>query len=118
MALPKDASSHHTVWVTSPGDRVHAVRYATAGDHLYCFGDDGLRAVHDGTRVGATLHRIANGPPVAAFDATVRTVTPDEVEVEAVLELLAHDPLGRTLEEVEAAADDARRHRRIVELVA
>ena len=118
MALPKDVSSHHTVWVTPPGDRVHAVRYATAGDHLYCFGDDGLGAVGDGTRVDATLHRIANGPPVAAFGATIRTATPDEVELEAVLELLAHVPLGRTLEDVEAAADDARRHRRIVELVA
>ncbi|HET7654165.1 MAG TPA: hypothetical protein VFK42_14095 [Acidimicrobiales bacterium] len=118
MALPKDASSHHTVWVTPPGDRVHALRYATAGDHLYCFGDDGLGDVGDGTHVDATLHRIANGPPVAAFGATVRTAAPDEVELEAVLELLAHVALGRTLEEVEAAAEDARRHRRIVELVA
>ena len=118
MGLPAEATSHHTVWVTRPGERVHAVRYAAVDGHLYCFGDDGLRTFADGTRVSASLHRIANGPPVAAFDATVQTVAPEAVNREALLELAAHVPLGRDLDEVERTIDDWRRSRRIVELVA
>lgn len=118
MGLPAEAKSHHTVWVRQPGERVHAVRYATAGGHLYCFGDDGLSQIDDGSQVAASLHRIANGPPVAEFGATVRTVPAADVSVEALLELLDHVPLGRDLDEVVRTVDEIRRTRRVVELVA
>jgi hypothetical protein len=116
-ALPDEVSSYHTVWVTVAGRPPVAVRYATAGDRLYCFGDDELRDVADGTAVQAALHRIAFGPPVVTFGATVRTVTGDGVEREALLELLAHVPLGRSLDEVEESLT-RHRTRRVVELAA
>ncbi len=118
MALPKETSSHHTVWVQSRQGRAVPVRYALSGDHLYCFGDDGLAGVADGERVGATVHQIADGPPLFGFSATLRTVVPDEIDPEVLNELLAHLPLGRTLVEVQRSLDDQRRHRRVVELVA
>jgi hypothetical protein len=116
-ALPDEVSSYHTVWVTVPGRPPVALRYATAGDRLYCFGDGELGDVADGTRVQAALHRIASGPPVVSFDVTVRTVTADDVEREALLELLAHVPLGRSLDEVEESVT-RHRARRVVELAA
>ena len=118
MALPKETSSHHTVWVKSRDGRAVPVRYAMSGEHLYCFGDEGLAGVVDGERVGATVHRIAEGPPLFGFSATLRTVAHDEIDPEVLNELLAHLSLGRNLVEVERSLDDQRRHRRIVELVA
>ena len=62
MGLPKEASSHHTVWVQPwYGGRPRALRYATSGSHLYCFGDDGLAGVADGEQVTASIHRISFG---------------------------------------------------------
>jgi hypothetical protein len=118
MAIPAETKSYHTVWVSRPGDRAHAIRYATADGHLYCFGDDGLSDVDDGSRVSASVHRIAYGPPLFGFDATVRTVAPADVNREALLELLAHVPLGRDLDEVEHTVDELMQTRRVVELVA
>jgi hypothetical protein len=121
MSLPAEAKSYHTVWVSqagTPAERAHAVRYAAVDGHLYCFGDDGLRHISDGSRVSASIHRIANGPPLLAFDATVRTVEPADVNREALLELVAHIPLGRDLTQVEHTVDEWARTRRIVELVA
>lgn len=114
--LPDEVSSYHTVWVTPPRAVPVAVRYATAGGRLYCFGDGELRDVADGTRVQAALHRIAFGPPVVTFGATVRTVASADVEREALLELLAHVPLGRSLEQVEQSVA-CHRERRVVALV-
>jgi hypothetical protein len=115
--LPDEVSSYHTVWVTPPRAAPVAVRYATSGGKLYCFGDDELREVADGTRVQAALHRIASGPPVVTFGATVRTVAPDDVEREVLLELLEHVPLGRSLDEVDESVA-RHRERRVVMLVA
>jgi len=116
VSLPEQVSSYHTVWVTSPGREPVAVRYATAGERLYCFGDDELRDVRDGARVTAAVHRIASGPPVVSFSATVRDVPGEAVDREALLELVAHVPLGRSLDEVERALEQ-HRGRRVVELV-
>ena len=120
MTIPKEISSYHTVWVRSRDGHGRAVsaRYATSGEHVYCFGDDGLVEVLDGERVAATVHRIANGPPLFEFWATVRTVAPDKVDPEVLSELLAHVSLGRTLSEVQHSLDDQRQRRRVVELVA
>ena len=94
------------------------MRSAAANGRLYCFGDDGLADISDGTQVAASVHRIANGPPLSHFDAIVRTVAPDDVDREALLDLAAHVPLGRNLAEVENALAHWRQERRIVELVA
>ena len=118
MSVPGETKSYHTVWVTPPGERPHALRYATTDGRLYCFGDDGLRDVADGSRVAASVRRIAFGPPVVAFDATVRTVPPADVDREALLELAAHVPLGRDLAEVERTLVEWTATRRIVELIA
>ena len=77
-----------------------------------------VRRVIDGERVAATVHRIANGPPLFGFSATVRTVAPDKVDPEVLNELLTHVALGPTLSEVQHSLDDQRQRRRVVELVA
>lgn len=112
-----DVASAKTLWVQRPGRRPAKVRMVATGDRVVCFGDDGLSDVHDGERVDAAVHQLHFGPPLDTFSATVREVPGDEVEREALLELLAHVPLGRTLEEVEAAVEEQRRTRRILELV-
>ena len=117
MSLPEEVSGHHTVWVTPPGGRAVPVRYATADGRMYCFGDDGLVGMHDGERVRASIHRIACGPSVAEFFATARKVPSASIDREALLQLLEHVPLGRTLDEVEHNLEE-HRHRRIIELTA
>lgn len=117
MTLPAAVKSHHTVWVTAPGAKPRAVRYAVDGDRLVCFGDDGLSSVPDGTRVTLAVHEIAGGHMLATFAASLREVDPDAVDTNALVEALGHVSLGRTLAEVEANIDKHRRTRRIVELV-
>ncbi len=117
MPAPPEAKSFHTVWVQHGSDRPVSARYAMSGDNLICFGDEGLAAVRDGARVTASLHKIAHGAPVATFGATLRDVPADEVDVEALIELLAHVPVGRTSEEVRWGIEHHRRTRRIVALV-
>lgn len=114
MALPPEARSYHTVWVSAPGRRPVAVRYAMGDDEIVCFGDDGLAGVPAGTRVSATLHKIACGPPVTTFYATVRDLAPDDVPLGLVA-----DVAGNTALRSDGSRDplDALRHeRRIVAL--
>ena len=119
MNLPKEASSHHTIWVQPwQGGGPRALRYVTSDSHLYCFGDDGLAAVADGERVTASIHRIANGPPVAEFSVTVRTVAPQDIDLGLVSELVGHRRPGHTFDEGLRQLQDYRDHRRIVELAA
>lgn len=115
--LPAAVSSHHTVWVTPPGGKPRPVRYAVDGGRLICFGDDSLVAVSDGTRVSLAVHKIAGGPELARFGATLQGLAPDAIGTNALLELLGHVPLGRTTEEVAARLEEHRSHRRVVELV-
>jgi len=116
MSLPAEVKSHHTVWVRT--DRTHPapVRYSADNDRLVCFGDGPLDDVPSGARVWASVHEIANGPPLVSFPAMLRQVDADAVAPNAIAELLDHVPLGRTSAEV-ATALDAHRHRRIVELI-
>lgn len=117
MTLPAAVKSHHTVWVSAPGARPRAVRYAVDGERLVCFGDDGLASVPDGSRVSLAVHEIAGGEMLATFSATMRELAPDAIDTNALVELLAHVSLGRTLAEVEANLEAQRSRRRVVELV-
>ena len=118
MALPVDAQSHHTIWLRQGDSPAHPVRYAVAGDHLVCFGDDGLTAVQDGQRMSATVHAIACGPPLVTFDVTVREMLPDDVDILTMSDLLANVMEGDgTVEGAVRWLDGERHHRRIVELV-
>jgi len=117
MPAPAEAKSFHTVWVQHGNDRPVSARYALSGDNLICFGDEGLASLPDGSRVTATLHKIAHGAPVATFGATLRDVPADDVDVEALIELLAHVPVGRTSDEVKWGIEHHRRTRRIGALV-
>ena len=117
MPLPAVATSHHVAWIASPASSAHPVRYAVDGDRLICFGDDGLASVPDRAHVSVSIHEIAGGHLLAQFGASLRYLAPDEVGMSALLELLEHVPLGRSLEEVQAHLVEQRGTRRIVELV-
>jgi hypothetical protein len=93
------------------------VRYAVEDDRLICFGDESLAHVGDDARVSVAIHEIAGGVLLATFAASLRTLAPDHVGESALADLLDHVPLGRSIDEVRAHLDDARTHRRIVELV-
>jgi hypothetical protein len=117
MALPAAVSSHHTAWVTVPGSSAHPVRYAVDGERLVCFGDDSLATVPDSSRVSVSIHEIAGGRVLAEFGASLRRMAPDAVAMNALVELLDHVPLGRTLDEVQVHLADQQAHRCILELV-
>jgi len=93
------------------------VRYAVEGDRLICFGDESLADVPDDARVSVSIHEIAGGVLLATFAASLRTLSPDDVDESALAELLDHLPLGRSIGEVRGHLEDARTHRRIVALV-
>jgi hypothetical protein len=118
MSMPAAVKSYHTAWLTPPGGRPHPVRYAVDGQRLVCFGDNTLANVPDGSRVSVSIHEIAGGQSREAFSASLRRLPPDDVDMNALAELLAHVPLGRTIEEVQGSLDEQRAHRRVVELVA
>jgi hypothetical protein len=117
MTLPAAVKSHHTVFVTAEGARPRAVRYAVAGERLVCFGDKELASVPNGSRVSLAVHEIAGGGPLATFSASLRELAPDAIDTNALVELLEHVSLGRTLAAVEASIEEQRRQRRVVELV-
>lgn len=117
MPLPVGVTSHHTAWVAPPGGTPHPVRYAVDGERLVCFGDDSLADVPDRSRVSVSIHEIAGGQLVAGFGASLHRLAPDAVAMSALMELLDHVPLGRSLEVVQGHLADQRAHRRIVELV-
>jgi hypothetical protein len=93
------------------------VRYAVDRGRLVCFGDDGLASVPDGARVSVAIHEIAGGALLAQFGASLRWLAPNEVGMHALIELLEHVSLGRSLDEVEVQLAEQRATRRIVELV-
>ena len=105
MPLPAEVKSHHTVWVRTETTHRVPVRYSVDGDRLVCFGDGPLRDVASGTQVWASVHDIADGPPLVSFPALVRQVDADAVDANALVELLDHVSLGRTSAEVVRALD-------------
>ncbi|MFN8028268.1 MAG: hypothetical protein U0W40_18470 [Acidimicrobiia bacterium] len=121
MGLPDEVRSYHTAWVGvagGHGDRHRVpVRYALAGQALVMFGDGGLTAVPHGTPVSVSIHEIHDGPPIVSFTATLHDVAPEDVDVDALAELLAHVSLGRDLGEVRQHLEEVRAQRRVVALV-
>ena len=115
MALSQAVVSHHTAWLQGAGTRARPVRYAVAGDHMVCFGDQLPADAADGRPVFVTVHEIAGGPALARLRGTVHDVNADDVDRNAVLELLDHVPLGRTAAEIDAAIA-VHLHRRLVTL--
>lgn len=118
MDLPMEASGHHTVWIRPwKGGHTGALRYTIVDGHLYCFGDDDLSGVADGERVSATIHRIANGPPLAGFSATIRTVAPAQVELATISDLVGNSRPSGGFDEGLRRMGEFRTERRVVELV-
>jgi hypothetical protein len=114
MPLPPEVRSYHTVWVTAPGHRPTPVRFAMGDDEIVVFGDGELAGVPAGTRVSATVHTIAGGPPVSTFYATVRELSPDDVTLGLVADVAGNLPLRRNGSEDPLVA--LRRNRRIIAL--
>ncbi len=111
MTLSAAVTRHHTAWVHCADCPPHPVRYAVDGDRLIWFGDDA--PAPDGRPVFATVHEIAGGPALAEMTGRIRDVVADDVDPNAVIDLLEHVSLGRTADEV-AAAIAGHRARRIV----
>jgi hypothetical protein len=87
------------------------------GDRLVCFGDDGLGAVADGTRLSAGLRALACGPPdVADFWVRMKELVPDDVSVAVLSDVVGHGALGRSTEEVLDTLESMRSSRRLVAL--
>jgi hypothetical protein len=116
MGLPASVNRHHTAWVSCGECRPHPVRYAVDDTRMICFGDDLPSDAVAGRHVFVTVHEIAGGQAVAQMTGVVRDVSAEEVDPNAVLDLLEHVSLGRTADEV-AAAITRHRARRLVALV-
>ena len=115
MTLSAEVAGHHTAWVQGAGSRPHIVRYAVYGDQLVCFGDQLPSDATNGRQVSVTIHEIAGGPALAQLHGTVHDVAADDIDPNAVLDLLQHVSLGCTAAEV-ATSLDRHRHRRLVVL--
>lgn len=109
--------SHHTAWIRVDGPHPSVqVRYAVSGEMLVVFGDGPLAALRAGGHTTVTVHEIAGGPPLVTFGVTVSELGAETVDREALLELLAHVPLGPDLETVNRSVDTIARSRRILAL--
>ncbi len=77
-----------------------------------------LASVPDRARVSVSIHEIAGagGHLLASFGASLRRLTPAEVDLNALGELLDHVSLGRTLDEAEVKLAELRATRHVVEL--
>lgn len=117
MSLPATVERHHTAWVHCSACRPHPVRYAVDRDRIVCFGDELPTDATDGRPVFVTVHEIAGGPALAQLTGAVHDLRADEIDPNAVLDLLEHVSLGRTREEVDAAIA-RHRQRRLVALTA
>jgi hypothetical protein len=111
MTLSASVTKHHTVRIRFADGTGYAARYAVDGDRMVCFGDVLPPIAADGTRVFLAVHEIAGGPALAEMAATLRDVAADEIDPNAVLDLLEHVSLGRSMDEVNAAIARHRRRR-------
>lgn len=115
MTLSPEVARHHTAWVQGTDSRSHPVRYAVDRDHLVWFGDQLPADATNGHRVTVTVHEIAGGPAVAQLQGIVHDIAADDVDRNAVIDLLEHVSLGRTTGEIEHAIA-AHLHRPLVTL--
>jgi hypothetical protein len=86
------------------------------GTRMVCFGDELPEDAEPGRPVFVTVHEIAGGPAVVHLTGAVRDLDRDDVDSNAVLDLLDHVSLGRNADEV-AASIERHRSRRLVALV-
>jgi hypothetical protein len=117
MSLPAAVNRHHTAWIQCDGCAPHPFRYAVDGDRIVCFGDRLLGGAGNGRRVTVTVHEIAGGAAVAEFTGSLCDANADDIDANAILDLLEHVPLGRTPGE-RAAALAQHRTRRLVTVTA
>jgi hypothetical protein len=78
---------------------------------MVVFGDDLPAGATNGRQVFVTIHEIAGGPALAEMNLTLHDVSADELDPNAVLELLEHVSLGRTTKEVDESITLHRRRR-------
>lgn len=103
MSLHAAVNRHHTAWIHCDNCSPHPVRYAVDGDRIVYFGDQLPHEAVDGRRVTVTVHEIAGGQALAEFSGPLRDVGADDVDPNAVLDLLEHVALGRTPSERDTA---------------
>jgi hypothetical protein len=102
MALPAATKGHYSVWISRPGHRATAERYAVDGDKLVVFGDGRLSDLHDGDRVAATINELHSGPPLVTFTVTVHELAPDEVGLGVFGDVVGHRQLTTTYAQAKA----------------
>lgn len=107
--LPPEVRKRTTVWVSDGQRLARPIRYGVDGESLVCFGDDGLADVPAGSRVSVTLHELHDGPPLLRFDAVLRDLSPSDVSLGMVAEIVGHRSHVESYDEI-------RRTRRIVAL--
>ena len=102
MAMPAEIKGHYSLWITRPGHRAAAERYAVDGDTLVVFGDERLSDLHDGDRVSATIYELHSGPPLVTFPVTVHELAPEEVGLGVFADVVGHRQLTTTYEQAKA----------------
>jgi len=88
--LPDQFRKRSTAWVRGDDHRSSSVRYAVGTDSLYCFRRDGLDDLAAGRRVHVTLHELHDGAPIVGFDATVSDVTPGELSLGLLADMMGN----------------------------
>jgi len=111
MTLPISVTRHHTAWIHCDDCRPRPVRYAIDGERMVCFGEALPPGANSGKRVFVTVHEIAGGQSLAEMTSTLNDVEADDLDPNAVLDLLEHVSLGRTRDEVDGAIARHRRRR-------
>lgn len=115
MALPEQARSFHTVWISIENKAI-ATRYALYEGEMFCFADGPLGSLNTGDRIDARIHAIADGPPLFWFSATVRRVEPrSETPLHVVADVAGNSPLFK--KDVENPYADMRSWRPMIALV-
>ncbi len=114
MTLSAEVVRHHTAWVRGPHSAPNNVRYAVDGDRLVCFGDQLPDDATDGGQVFVTVHEIAGGRALAQMGGTVHDIAADDLDPNAILDLLEHVSLGSNAGEVNAAIARHRQRRLVV----
>jgi hypothetical protein len=115
MTLSAEVARHHTAWVRGADSHPRPVRYSVDGDRLVCFGDQLPIDATDGRQVYVTIHEIAGGAVVSQMSGIVHDIGADDVDPNALIDLLEHVSLGRNRSEVDSAIA-RHRHRRLVAL--
>ncbi|GAC1604729.1 MAG: hypothetical protein NVS3B21_34130 [Acidimicrobiales bacterium] len=93
MSLPAASSRHFSVWLSRPGHRASAERYAVDGDSLIVLGDDRLADLREGDEVSATIYELHSGPPLVTFPVTIHEISPEAVSLGLFADVIGHRQL-------------------------